>query len=171
MIEGMFKTELDKVYSLEELLRKTRKLFEDDRKIVEQINSFEQLVNEKRSAVMTTYSNRIEFWKKLIGKYICIKSGTDERKLYAFPYKYITGNHCVAMLQVECNSNYKSGINDEIVDIFKNFDKDVEVVEITEEEFVDMAMKRCREVLEYRKRRIEMEKNGEMPNFNVVIRD
>lgn len=75
------------------------------------------------------------------------------------------------MLQVECNSNYKSGINDEIVDIFKNFDKDVEVVEITEEEFVDMAMKRCREVLEYRKRRIEMEKNGEMPNFNVVIRD
>lgn len=90
MIEGMFKTELDKVYSLEELLRKTRKLFEDDRKIVEQINSFEQLVNEKRSAVMTTYSNRIEFWKKLIGKYICIKSGTDERKLYAFPYKYIT---------------------------------------------------------------------------------
>lgn len=169
-INRLGKPNYGELSDLEEIIHSFRKSNAiHNEKLNDAFNVIQDVVNRDKKSLLSNKEERIKLWKSLIEHYISINDIESQRQYYAFPYSYIEGNNCIAMLVVECNSNYKSGIEDSVLHIFKELNHDMTIDEITEEEFLHMAHKRAEEVLNYRKHRIEMHKNDMFPTYNIKI--
>jgi hypothetical protein len=79
----------------------------------------------------------------------------DVEEYYVFPYRIIEGNNTLWVLRIHIGDNYKGGVEDLSFTIDADWGYDVELEEITREEFMDAAYATCKHVVERRIMKIQ----------------
>ena len=148
---------LSKISELKQEIRINKVLYENSPinpnvHIKALIKEYEEMLNKSEDE----RNKRIRFWKGVLYKYykmtLVKKSNNIEYKKtkYIFPYEIIDTNGVMCLLEINPEDVYEGGIKDTTYDINNNWDYDVYLEPITEDEFVEMMHKTCDSVIDRR---------------------
>ena len=154
----------NKITVSEDILYSLGKIANDYRfNLKDNNNHLESLIKEYQNNVnesLKELDSRKNTWKKLLGKYYKmtyekdIQGYTYKNVSYIFPYKVIDENNTLWLLEVKEGDNYDGGVKDENRTIDNNWNYDIYLEEITEDEFRNKAFEATKHVIDRRLKKL-----------------
>ena len=168
-----------KAYGLMETLYEAKKLAGYNSSS-ELNKSLETALNEainNSDALYTALQRRLDIWKDLLCHYYKMtvlkkyEFGEYKSISYIYPYQVINENSTLWLLEVRPDDNYNGGVSDRNYTLDINFDYEVTLEEVTEEEFREQAELSTEHVINRRLKREEDKRTNKSQKHEVVNKD
>lgn len=109
---------------------------ETNKEILNTLNGLLKKYKEEHKLLCKEIDERLNFFKSKYNCFLCVKYKED--KEYVRPIKYIKENNYM-LCDISKNDKYYSGIKHEFINFDNYLSNDLEIHEITKEEFINRA--------------------------------
>lgn len=137
-------------------------------KVPDKLHEAIKEVEEQIETATNEVSSRLNTWKVLLGKYYkmrlwMISNGHEYEKIsYIYPYRILSTNNTLWVLEVNANpdyANYNGGVRDGSITVDSDWNYQIELEEITSEEFEQHAINTVKYVIARRVNKIKKEQD------------